>query len=164
MCASPASCWDSLAYIVAVHVPLPSLNPRSASCSPTLLFIRQLTTTEHTLHRTSTIPMYLYYPFPFGMRTIFDHAISSGIVPSLNITCTSRTARSHRLPSGSFSRQASLRHPFRSSALIPDRPPALPPFIPYTTSSTSAYVSMSLLTVFSCTNIGTLIVSGGRHM
>ena len=108
--------------------------------------------------------MTLYPPFPLRMRTIFAHDISSGTVLSLNITCTSRTFSSHILPSGSFYRLDSFLHPFRSSSLMPDGPPFLPRFSPHTASLTSASVGAPFLTAAGCTNIGTLILSGGQHL
>ena len=65
------------------------------------------------------------------MRNIFAHAISTGTVLSLKITCTIRTTSSHLLSTSSFSCLAYLRHPFKYSSLMPDGTPALPNLIPY---------------------------------
>ena len=98
------------------------------------------------------------------MRTIFDHAISTGTVPSLNIPCMSRTTSFHIIHTVSFSLLAYLRHPFKSSALVPDGPPYIPVLRPRTSISSSAFVGTSSMISVGWNNIVALSLAGGRHL
>ena len=152
-CLIPTSCGDSLASKGSVPVTYPSLNPCRALCNSTLRFKWKFTTTAHTFHDTSKIRIYQFYPFPFGIRIIINHAISAGRVPSLNAIWNSITKSSHSLLTGSLLHAASSSHPFRSSARITGGPPDIPHFIPQTATAISASVVMPYPISACCTRM-----------
>ena len=139
-------------------------DPCNTSCRITLHFSRQFTTATQTFQNTPTSPTSQYSPLPFGVKSIVAHVTSFGTTPSSNVLLISLNNSFHRLLVRLFSHEASHNHPFRSSALIPDGPPALPPFSPLTAFSISASSGTLLSTSAGVTRVGTRSPSGGMHL
>ena len=120
-----ASFWDSLDYSADVPFPLTCRNPCRASFRETVTLMQLFMMEMIVFQITSTRPLYLYYPRPFGMRIMVVHASSAVRQPSRNCRCIILTTPYHLVLIWYFYYVASLSHDLRCSARITDGPPAL---------------------------------------
>ena len=153
---------SSLASMIAVPVPLPFWNPCKTSCNTIELRSRVFTIDVQTFQMVSTRPMHIYSPTLFCIRNIVVHIKASGMYLSQNATCMTLTTLSHVSVSGSFYLVAARNHDLRSSAFIPNGPPALPnrSFLTDAVISRTSGVPSAILN--GCTRIGSVSPLGGN--
>ena len=85
------SSWASFKSIIAVPIPLLSLNPWSISFICRLPRLQVSISTSTTFHMVSNRPMTHVSVVPFGIRTRTNHPRSWGISPVHHICCTRST-------------------------------------------------------------------------
>ena len=108
-----------------IPIPHPSLKPQRTSWNLNALSVMRLISPGMVFQRTSTRPIPLYSPLPFGMRTTVYHVHLVGRVPYLKSVWTKSTTRSQLSVAGTFSYVAVEIHPWRCSTHIYDVPPEL---------------------------------------
>ena len=91
-----ARSWKRFNSIIAIPVPLPSLNPWRMSSICRLAQRRVLISTSTILHRVSSRPIPLVLVVPFGIRTRIIHPNSWVISPMLHMFCTRSTRHAQR--------------------------------------------------------------------
>ena len=98
--------------------------------------------------------IHLYYPLPFGIKTMVVHIKSYGMYPSRNDTCMTLTTLSHVLVCGFFSLVAAHNYALSCSAFIPNGPPAPTNRIFLTATAISLLLIVFLQYLTNCTRIG----------
>ena len=126
-----ASFWDILDYSADVPFPLTCRNPCRASFRETVTLMQVFMMEMIIFQITSTRPLSLYYPRPFGMRIMVVHASSAVRQPSRNCRCIILTTTYHLVLIGSSSCVASMSHVLRCSTRIPNVPPTIDEIYPF---------------------------------
>ena len=159
-----ASCCSRFSSITAVPTPLPCQKPCKASCRTMVLCSRLFKIDVQTSQTTSTSPMTLQPPPPFGISTTIFHIIASRLYPARNATCVILNNLSHLSVSGSFSLVDSCIHVFRCSEFMPDEPPACPVQSFHTAAAISSPSRGPYTILTGCTRIGSGYPYGGLRM